>query len=175
MPLKNSDLAGHSPRCIFLWRGAMPCERLFQNAAKLVLLAISAMTAHAEFLRVEVFMKDMNCPSCSESLGKAFERLRGVKHVEVSMNDGTVTLALADQNRVTLEQVWDAIKRVGFTPGDTKVIVRGAVKGDSLVIAVLDKTLKIEGRAAEAENVELKGTITPPPDPRTPMKIRITE
>ena len=140
---------------------------------RLLLLVFAAWTARAEFLRVEVFMKDMNCPSCSESLGKAFERVRGVKHVDVSMNDGTVTLELADQNRVTLEQVWDAIKRVGFTPGDTKVTVRGAVKGDSLAISVIDKTIKIEGQAAEAETVEPKGTITPPPDPRTPMKLHI--
>ena len=140
---------------------------------RLVLLAIAACTAHAEFLHIEVYMKDMNCPSCSESLGKAFERLHGVKHVNVSMNEGTVALDLADQNRVTLEQVWDAIKRIGFTPGDTKVIVRGAVKGDSLTISGIDKTIKVEGHAAEAENVELKGTITPPPDPRTPMKLRL--
>ena len=140
---------------------------------RLLLLAIVACAARAEFLHIEVHMKDMNCPSCSESLGKAFERLRGVKHVDVSMNDGTVALDLADQNRVTLEQVWDAIKRIGFTPGETKVIVRGAVKGDSLTVSMIDKTIKIEGHAAEAENAELKGTITPPPDPRTPMKLRI--
>jgi copper chaperone CopZ len=153
--------------CIFWWRGAMPCERLF-----LLLLALSSLTARAEFLRVEVFMKDMQCQSCSESLGKAFERLRGVKHVDVSMRDGTVTLELADQNRVTLEQVWDAIKRVGFTPGDTKVTVRGTVKGDSLTISVIDKTIKIEGNAQPGE-VALKGSITPPPDPRTAITLRI--
>src|SRR5580704_9045423 len=103
---------------------------------RLLLLAIAALTARAEFLRVEVHMKDMDCASCSVSLEKAFERLRGVRHVDLSMNDGSVTLELADQNRVTLEQIWDAIKRVGFTPGDTKVTVRGAVKGDALVVSV---------------------------------------
>jgi copper chaperone CopZ len=117
-------------------------------------------------------MKDMQCQSCSESLGKAFERLRGVKHVDVSMKDGTVTLELADQNRVTLEQVWDAIKRVGFTPGDTKVTVRGTVKGDSLTISVIDKTIKIEGNAPQGD-VALKGSIAPPPDPRTAITLRI--
>ncbi|MGA3185917.1 MAG: heavy metal-associated domain-containing protein [Bryobacteraceae bacterium] len=134
-------------------------------------LLLLLLTMQAEFLHMEVFMKDMNCPSCSESLGKAFEKMRGVKHVEVSMKDGTVVLDLADQNRVTLEQVWDTVKRIGFTPGETKVIVRGAVK-DSL-ITVLEKTIGIEGSAPEGENVELKGTITPPPDPRTPIKLRI--
>ena len=140
---------------------------------RILLLAMAAITARAEFLRVEVYMQDMQCASCSESLGKALERLRGVKHVAVSMNDGTVALELADQNRVTLEQVWDAIKRVGFTPGETKVVVRGAVRGDSLTISGIDRTIKIEGRAAEAENAEVKGIITPPPDPRTPVTIRI--
>jgi copper chaperone CopZ len=136
-----------------------------------LLLLLIAITAHAEFLRMEVLMKDMNCPSCSESLGKAFEKMRGVQHVEVGMKDSTVTLELADQNRVTLEQVWDTIKRIGFTPGDTKVIVRGQVKGAQLIVA--GKTIAVEGRAPEGENVELKGTITPPPDPRTTIKLRI--
>jgi copper chaperone CopZ len=136
-----------------------------------LLLLLIAITAHAEFLRMEVLIKDMNCPSCSESLGKAFEKMRGVQHVEVGMKDGTVTLELADQNRVTLEQVWDTIKRIGFTPGDTKVIVRGQVKGAQLIVA--GKTIAVEGRAPEGENVELKGTITPPPDPRTTIKLRI--
>jgi copper chaperone CopZ len=134
------------------------------------MLLVLAFLACAEFLHVEVHMKDMDCASCSVSLEKAFEKLRGVKHVE--MNEGSATLELADQNRVTLEQIWDAIKRVGFTPGETQVTVRGAVKGDSLTISVIDKTIKIEGSAPEGD-VELKGTITPPPDPRTPMKLRL--
>ena len=140
---------------------------------RLLLLLIASCVARAEFLRIEVSMKDMNCTSCSESLGKAFEKMRGVKHVDVSMKDGTVTLDLADQNRVTIEQVWDASKRVGFTPGDSKVTVRGAVKGSSLVISVIDKTIAIEGRAPEGENIELKGVIAPPPDPRTPLTLQV--
>jgi copper chaperone CopZ len=118
-------------------------------------------------------MKDMDCLSCSDSLGKAFERLRGVKHVEVNAKEGSIALELADQNRVTMEQVWDAVKRVGFTPADAKVTVRGRVKGGSLMISVIDKTMEIEGSAPEGENVELKGSIAPPPDPRTPSKLRI--
>jgi len=139
----------------------------------ILMLIVSCMTMRSEFLRIEVFMKDMNCPSCSESLGKAFEKMRGVRHVDISMDKGTVTLELADQNRLTIEQVWDAIKRVGFTPGDTKVTVRGAVQGPSFVISVIGKTIGIEGRATEGANVELKGVIAPPPDPRTPVKLRV--
>jgi copper chaperone CopZ len=141
---------------------------------RILLLMLAALsTARAEFLRVEVFVKDMNCASCSDSLGRTFEKMRGVKHVDVSMKEGTVTLDLADQNRIAIEQVWDALKRVGFTPGDTKVTVRGAVKGASLIISVIDKTIAIEGRAPEGESVALKGIIAPPPDPRTPIILRL--
>src|SRR6202043_651201 len=98
------------------------------STMKLLLMLMALTTARAEFLRIEVSMKDMNCASCSESLGKAFEKMRGVQHVEVAIEKGTVALELADKNRVTLEQVWDAVKRIGFTPGETKVVVRGAVK-----------------------------------------------
>jgi copper chaperone CopZ len=58
---------------------------------KLLLLLMALSTARAEFLRIEVFMKDMNCASCSDSMGKASEKIRGVQHVEVSMEKGTVT------------------------------------------------------------------------------------
>jgi copper chaperone CopZ len=138
---------------------------------KLLLLLTVLGTARAEFLRIEVSMKDMNCASCSDSLGKAFEKIRGVQHVDVSMEKGAVTLELAEKNRVTIEQVWDTVKRIGFTPGDTKVTVRGNVKGDSLEISVIDKTVALEGPAPQGE-ATLKGTITPPPDPRTRFILR---
>jgi copper chaperone CopZ len=141
---------------------------------KLLPMLFLLSSAHAEFLRIEVSMKDMNCASCSESLGKAFEKMRGVQHVEVAIDKGTVALELADKNRVTLEQVWDAVKRIGFTPGATTVAVRGAVKGSALIISVIDKTIQLEGRAVEGENVELNGSITPPPDPRTPIKLHVS-
>jgi copper chaperone CopZ len=127
----------------------------------------------AEFMHIQVSINDMNCLSCTESMVKAFEKIRGVKNVAISIPQGTVTLDLADQNRVTLEQVWDVVKRIGFTPADTKVTVRGAVKGDKLSVSGIDKTIVIEGKAAEGENIELKGTIAPPADPRAPVKIRV--
>ena len=114
---------------------------------KLLLLLIAASAARAEFLHVEVFMKDMNCASCSDSMGKAFEKIRGVTHVDVSMEHGTVALDLAEGNRVTLEQIWDTVKRIGFTPGDTKVAVRGSVQGTTLNVSVIDKNIALDGKA----------------------------
>lgn len=138
-------------------------------------LMIAAGAARAEFLHVEVFIRDMSCESCSESLGSAIKNVRGVENVTVDFKAGTVAVELASQNRVGLDQVWDAVKRVGFTPGETKVVVRGTVTGQRLDVAEIGKTFEIEGRAAEGQRVQLKGTIQPPPDPRTPIRIRVSE
>ena len=128
-----------------------------------------------EFLRVEVFMRDMSCESCSESLGSALKRLRGVENVTVDFKAGTVAVELAARNRVGVAEVWDAIKRVGFTPGETRIKVRGTVKGSKLEVPEIGKTFELDGRAPEGESVELDGTVTPPPDPRTPIVIRLTK
>lgn len=139
---------------------------------KTLLTLATLCAARGEFLRIEVSMKDMNCLSCSDSMAKAFEKMRGVKKVDVNMEKGTVVLELAEQNRVQIEQVWDKIKQIGFTPAESKVVVRGAAKDGKLTVSLIDKVLLLEGKA-EGDNVELKGAILPPPDPRTPIKLQI--
>jgi copper chaperone CopZ len=139
----------------------------------LLLLAVIGGTLRAEFLHVEVFIRDMNCEPCSDNLSAAFKKMRGVDRVNVDFKAGTVALDLAPQNRLGVEQVWDAIKRVGFTPGETKVVVRGAVKGSKLEVPEVNKTFELEGRVQEGESVEIKGSITPPATPREGVKIRI--
>src|SRR5258708_5311077 len=137
--------------------------------------ALLPANARAEFLRMEVFIRDMSCEPCSTSLEGAFKKMRGVDKAEVDFKAGTVRLTLAEKNRVGVDQVWDAIKRVGFTPGDTKVSVRGAVKGSKLEVAEIGKTFEIDGRSIEGDSVELNGTIAPPPDPRAPVVIRLAK
>lgn len=137
-----------------------------------LLAGLAAGAVRAEFLHIEVFIRDMNCESCTDSLAGAFKRMRGVERVNVDFKAGTVALDLAAQNRVGVDQVWDAIKRVGFTPGETKVVVRGSVKASKLEVAEINKIFELDGQIPEGDQ-EVKGSITPPPDPRTPVKIRI--
>jgi copper chaperone CopZ len=137
-----------------------------------ILLLISACGVRAELLHIQVSVRDMTCESCSESLGSTLKRMRGVENVDIDYKAGTVRLDLAAQNRIGIEQVWDALKRVGFTPGATKVDLRGVVSGGQIELREANKTYKIEGRVPEGET-ELKGTTEPPPDPRTPVVIRV--
>jgi copper chaperone CopZ len=137
-----------------------------------IFLLISACGVRAEFLHIQVSVRDMNCESCSESLGSILKRMRGVEKVEIDYKAATVRMDLAAQNRIGVEQVWEAIKRVGFTPGATTVDVRGVVSAGQIDVREASKIYQIEGRAPDGET-ELKGTTEPPPDPRTPIVIRI--
>jgi hypothetical protein len=152
---------------------------LVRITVALICALLLATNARAEFLRVEVLIRDMNCEPCSESLAGAFKRMRGIEKAEVDFKAATVRLELAERNRIGVEQVWDAIKRVGFTPGETKVTVLGALKGSKIEVSEIGKTFEVEfdqgRRAAEGDSVELKGTMVPPPDPRTPIVIRVRE
>ena len=135
-----------------------------------ILLLLTVASARAEFLEISVFMRDMSCESCTETLANAFKRMRGVESVEVDFKAGTVALKLSAASRVGPEQVWDAIKRVGFTPGATQVRVAGSVKQGKLEVPETGKTYEVEG-VSDGENIQLKGSTAPPPDPRTPIRI----
>jgi copper chaperone CopZ len=137
-----------------------------------ILLLIGVCGVRAEFLHVQVSVRDMNCESCSESLGSILKRIRGVENVEIDYKAATVRLDLAPQNHISVEQVWDAVKRVGFTPGTTKVDMRGVVGGGRIEVREANKTYRLDGRAPDGET-EIKGTTEPPPDPRTPVIIRV--
>jgi copper chaperone CopZ len=137
-----------------------------------IFLLISACSVRAEFLHIQVSVRDMNCESCSESLGSILKRMRGVENVDIDYKAATVRMDLTAQNRIGIEQVWDAFKRVGFTPGATTVDVRGVVSAGRIEVREANKTYQIDGHAPDGET-ELKGTTEPPPDPRTPIVIHV--
>jgi copper chaperone CopZ len=137
-----------------------------------ILLLIGSCGIRAEFLHVQVSVRDMTCESCSDSLGSILKRMRGVENVDIDYKAMTVRLDLAPQNRISVEQVWDAVKRVGFTPGATNVDVRGVVAGGRIEVREANKTYQLEGKTADGET-EVKGVTEPPPDPRTPIVIRV--
>jgi copper chaperone CopZ len=140
---------------------------------RVLAILLITFTARAEFLRMEVSVRDMDCESCSVNLEGAFKRIRGVEKAEVDYKARTIRIELTEKNRVGIDQIWDATKRVGFTPGDTKVSVRGTLKGSKLEVPEIGKTFEVEGKAPEGDSVTVSGTITPPPDPRTPIVIHL--
>ncbi len=86
---------------------------------------LSAGLASAEFRRIEIEVRDMDCASCVVSLRNAFKKSKGVESVELTPERATAVLIFLPENKFTLERVRDAIKGAGFTPRTAKVIVHG--------------------------------------------------
>lgn len=93
-------------KCTLLWIGA-------------------AALANAEFRRIELEVRDMDCASCVVSLRNSLKKIKGVESADVSPERGNAILTLLPDNKISLDRVRDAIKGAGFTPRKATVIVRG--------------------------------------------------
>ncbi len=90
------------------------------------LLAVFATgLANAEFRRIELEVRDMDCASCVVSLRNSLKKIKGVESADLSPERGTAILTLLPENKISLDRVRDAIKGAGFTPRTATVIVRG--------------------------------------------------
>jgi len=85
----------------------------------------SAALGSAEFRRIELEVRDMDCASCVVSLRNSLKRVRGVEAVELEPEKASAVLKLLPDNKISLDRIRDAIKGAGFTPRLATVIVRG--------------------------------------------------
>ncbi|MDX2150010.1 MAG: hypothetical protein SFV54_04695 [Bryobacteraceae bacterium] len=129
---------------------------------------MSAGLLQGEFLLIEQKFGGLDCPSCSDSLERAFKRVRGVESVEVG--EGVVRLRLTAGNAVRLERIHDALKGAGYTPGDAAVTVAGKSNGAEFEVSGFEPAyrLRFEGRAVEGQ---VRGVV-PAPKPASPLLLR---
>lgn len=81
---------------------------------KLVLaFVLASLPCVAQFRSIKIWFNGTGCASCTESLGERMKRVRGVESAQVNTQEGTLTLELAAQNRVRLEQIRDFIEQDG--------------------------------------------------------------
>jgi len=57
----------------------------------------------------------------------AVRRIEGVASVTVSLDSGRATIRFAAENRATLDQIRETIRRNGFTPKSAEVRIRGTL------------------------------------------------
>src|SRR5258706_7376426 len=91
----------------------------------LLLLIATASLANAEFRRIELEVRDMDCASCIVSLRNSLKRVKGMESVDLAPEKGSAVMTLLPDNKISLDRVRDAIKGAGFTPRLATVIVRG--------------------------------------------------
>ena len=95
----------------------------------------------------------------------AFGKVEGVRHVDISLEEGSVTLALAPGNHLTLRRVREIVRKNGFTPQAASVEVKGtateregrpalAVSGTDEVLLLSERGL-VSGRVDPGEPLVL--------------------
>ena len=79
----------------------------------------------AELLHVEQPVGGLECTSCAQSADKTLKKIKGVETASFRTADGVAVVELKPGNTVPLEEIRDAVKRIGYTPKEARVTVRG--------------------------------------------------
>ena len=149
-----------------------------------LLLIAAAALANAEFRRIEIEVRDMDCASCVTSLRNSMKRMRGVESADVAPERSSLILTLAAENKIALDRVRDMIKGAGFTPRMATVIVRGKAITDQgkwefelegvnqkyLLVAADDKLI---GELQKGGVITIEATSPPLPDPRAQPSLQV--
>ncbi len=65
--------------------------------------------------------------TCAHVVDVALKKVAGVKSVEVSLNRRLATVKLEPDNAVSVPQLWEVIRKNGYTPKSTMVAIRGTL------------------------------------------------
>jgi copper chaperone CopZ len=117
--------------------------------------------------------------TCAFAVRGALKKFQGVESVDVSLNKGLATVKLKPGNAITAEQFWEVVKKNGYTPKETRVVVRGevlmAAGKTQLNVTGTDRTYELashtsapkaldEIKRLAAKTVTVEGTFTPGKD-----------
>jgi copper chaperone CopZ len=135
-----------------------------------------ALISIAEFVHVEQSVTGLDCMSCAESAPRNLKKIKGVDSASFRTKDSVAVLELKSGNTVSLGDIRDAVKRMGYTPAGAKVTVRGEARkdGGKWILRVagsdaeypLDVSPEQEIRQSGVSIVE--GSLT---DPAGPLKV----
>lgn len=124
--------------------------------------------------------------TCAYAVRGALQKFSGVEKVDVSLNKGLAIVTLKPGNTVRLSDVWDTVRKNGFTPKETRVIVRGEV-GAKPELKVTGSNevymLLVDSKAPKAlddvrrhvgKTVTVEGRLEPPKDSKTAVPLVVT-
>lgn len=108
----------------------------------------------------------------------------GVERVEVSLNQGLATIQFKAGNLIQPEAVWETVRKNGFTPKQTSVLVRGQVQGRQLRVSGTNQVLDLvaDGKNPKvleevalrgAQIVTLRGRLVPQKDLKVKVPLQV--
>ncbi len=94
-------------------------------------LALSAVTARAEYQEVNLTVFGMDCAPCAHAIHVSMKGIQGVNTVDVDLNTGLVSIRLTPRNNAAMRQFNEAVEKNGFTHKDANIVVRGQLSGSA--------------------------------------------
>jgi copper chaperone CopZ len=126
--------------------------------------------------------------TCAYAVRGALQKFSSVEKVDVSLNKGLATVTLKPGNIVRLSDVWDTVRKNGFTPKETKVVVRGEVVGGEKTKLRVTGTSEVYGLLADPKAqkpldelqryvgriITVEGRLDPPKDSKTAVPLVVS-
>ncbi|MEY8021401.1 heavy-metal-associated domain-containing protein [Muriicola sp. E247] len=88
-------------------------------------------TSHAQITKVDQEVYGMDCAPCAYGLERGLKKMEGLKYVRVSLNDGKAYLELATENKLTLQDIQEEVKKNGFSAKKAQITISGTVKKEN--------------------------------------------
>jgi copper chaperone CopZ len=115
--------------------------------------------------------------TCAYAVRGALKKFSGVESVEVSLNKGLATVKLKPGNTLQPHEFWEAVRKNGFTPKETHVVVRGEVTNAGRLqfkVTGTNQLFDLKGdpkpfNEAVGKAVIIDGVLTPGKDLRVPV------
>ncbi len=122
--------------------------------------------------------------TCAYAVRVALKKFSGVESVEVSLNKGLATVKLHPGNAIEPQQFWDAVRKNGFTPKETRVLVKGEVTSAAtpqLKVTGTNQVFDLMGNATALEEAKhqagkpviVEGSLVPGKDVNRPVPLDI--
>lgn len=102
-----------------------------KNGLVLAALFVLCSAANAEYKQVDMTVFGMDCAPCAHAIHVSMKGIHGVDKVDVDLNTGLVSIALASGNSASMQQVNAAVEKNGFTHKDAKIVAVGKLSGSA--------------------------------------------
>jgi copper chaperone CopZ len=124
--------------------------------------------------------------TCAYAVRVALKKFSGVESVDVSLNKGLAAVKLNPGNPVRPKDMWEAIRKNGFSPKETHVTVRGTIAdgpGHRFKVAGTNEEFDLSGdpKVLDPEKLQtgriviVDGTLVPAKDVKAPVPLQVKE
>src|SRR5215212_4919364 len=96
--------------------------------------------------------------TCAYAVRVALQKFPGVESADVSLNKGLATVKLKPGNAIRPSELWEAIRKNGNTPKNTRVVVRGEILGTGNQLQVSGSREVFMLKASPAVSPQLKSS-----------------